>query len=306
MAWLECWAHQIHLMTGNYLAIASSFLEVLSEANKLIKWWNNHSYALAELWAYQMLLRYLILLVFLVAVATRWLSNFCSLNCVVWLENAVCGCVRKSRAKLLVAGGILAAAKEKAEEILTICERETFWLDLKRLFASTMLDSGIYSNDSSDRLCTHLKPLAIAANLFQAPYCRLDHVLLGLGHLYWSFKALPAEDALVTTKMHTTLEKCWKDTNQELFILGVFFNPFTRARCFNRNALSNSLLYTILTNTVKQFVCNNDQERKAIDINYDLFAAFNQYNSCEERYHPKAMCLKNFESQAEQLVSPWT
>lgn len=132
IGWLECWAHQIHLMTGNFLAISTDYMDAVSDANELIKWWNNHSYALAELWQHQLALNFSSLLVFLVAVTTRWLSNFCSLNRVLRLETAVRGCVLVAREKLRLAGGASAAAQEKAEQILAICARESFWADLKR------------------------------------------------------------------------------------------------------------------------------------------------------------------------------
>jgi hypothetical protein len=68
-------------------------------------------------------------------------------------------------------------------------------------------------------IANHLEPSAIAFNILQAPYCRLDMVLLTLGNLYRIFQNLPALDRQVTTTIHGSLERRWAKTDQELMRL---------------------------------------------------------------------------------------
>ena len=49
MPWLVvivCWAHQINLIVGDYLALRTDFLTCVPKALLVIKWMNNHSRAL--------------------------------------------------------------------------------------------------------------------------------------------------------------------------------------------------------------------------------------------------------------------
>ena len=89
------------------------------------------------------------------------------------------------------------------------------------------------------RIKTHLEPLAIAANITQASHTRLDHVLLTLANLYRIFVSKDIDDPLVQETMQRSLERRWKAvTEQDCFILSVFFNPYIRSSCFNPSTLS--------------------------------------------------------------------
>lgn len=153
------------------------------------------------------------------------------------------------------------------------------------------------------RIVKQLKPLAIAANLFQAPYCRLDHVLLGLGRLYWFYGSQPPDKQLVASKMQKSIEQRWNATDQELFILGLFFNPYIRTKCFNSATLPHATLYAILCNAVKRFICRNNEERTAIDRDSGLFDAFGDYISSQNKYSNAVMCVELYKQKAEEKVS---
>jgi hypothetical protein len=92
----------------------------------------------------------------------------------------------------------------------------------------------------------HLEPLAIAANVLQAPDCRLDTVLLTLANLFRIFHNLDIEDAIVKKTMHASLERRWGKTDQELMILAVFFNPYLRAHCFKRDVLPANKIFHLV------------------------------------------------------------
>jgi len=71
---------------------------------------------------------------------------------------------------------------------------------------------------TSCRLKLILEPLAIAKNVTQANYTRLDHVLLTLRNLYETYSMMtleqPIRDAVIDS-----LEKRWAAADQDVFIL---------------------------------------------------------------------------------------
>jgi len=56
----------------------------------------------------------------------------------------------------------------------------------------------------------HLKLLAIAVNITQAAFCRLDTVLLTFGFLVMQYQQMADEDDYITSaSIISCLEKCW-------------------------------------------------------------------------------------------------
>lgn len=79
------------------------------------------------------------------------------------------------------------------------------------------------------RTCSHLEPLAIAANITQASNTRLYHVLTTLANLYRIYSNLSsAEDLEVRDKVLASLEKRWAAADQDPFIAAVVLNPSLR------------------------------------------------------------------------------
>src|SRR6266702_1915157 len=77
------------------------------------------------------------------------------------------------------------------------------------------------------RTCSHLEPLAIAANITQASDTWLYHVLTTLANLYWIYLNLSlAEDLVVHNEVLASLEKRWAAVDQDPFIAVVILNPF--------------------------------------------------------------------------------
>jgi hypothetical protein len=56
----------------------------------------------------------------------------------------------------------------------------------------------------------HLEPLAIATNVTQASFCRLDQVLLTFGHLVMQYKSLTdPEDTVGCAAIIESIEARW-------------------------------------------------------------------------------------------------
>lgn len=75
----------------------------------------------------------------------------------------------------------------------------------------------------------HLQPLAVAANITQAAFCRLDEVLMTFGHLvlqYTEMAKADTEDNVACTAIIKSIETRWSKADQEVFIAAVVVNPF--------------------------------------------------------------------------------
>jgi len=79
----------------------------------------------------------------------------------------------------------------------------------------------------------HLEPLAIAANVTQAAFCRLDTVLLTFGFLVMQYQKMTGKaDCVASHSIISSLEKHWMAADQDIFIATVIVNPFFRAGPF--------------------------------------------------------------------------
>ena len=75
----------------------------------------------------------------------------------------------------------------------------------------------------------YLEPLAIATNIIQASFCRLDQVLVTFGFLIMRYSD-PAmdQDPMACDAIVNSLEKHWQKCDQEVFIAMVLVNPLFR------------------------------------------------------------------------------
>ncbi|KAF8984776.1 hypothetical protein BDQ17DRAFT_1436875 [Cyathus striatus] len=83
----------------------------------------------------------------------------------------------------------------------------------------------------------HLAPLAIAANLTQSSFCRLDEVLLTFGYLTMHFSSLPAEDIDISTAVLASIERRWAQSDNDVFIAATILNPFVKLNPFHKSWL---------------------------------------------------------------------
>ncbi|KAK6974145.1 hypothetical protein R3P38DRAFT_2472543, partial [Favolaschia claudopus] len=158
LATFECWAHQISLVTGNFLGIKLPWMESVKLALEVIKWFNHHGVALDLLRGQQQLMSAKTLALIL-PIVTRW----------------------------------FVASKNSKHRYVLVSSR----IKSDYVFAPASF--------------------AIAANLLQAPTCRLDTVATCLGNLFRLFDSAP--EPLVKKTVQSSLERRWGKTDQELMIL---------------------------------------------------------------------------------------
>lgn len=136
LATFECWAHQASLITGNYLSIQEEWMKASFGAHDIIKWFNNHSKALALLQKHQTDVSGHPLAL-LLPVPMRWTSQFTSMHRLLTQKDIINGCVSTYRPTLILAGGNRREQIEKASEIIELCRDDSFWLNLERYEYST-------------------------------------------------------------------------------------------------------------------------------------------------------------------------
>ncbi|KJA22371.1 hypothetical protein HYPSUDRAFT_1084456, partial [Hypholoma sublateritium FD-334 SS-4] len=91
----------------------------------------------------------------------------------------------------------------------------------------------------------YLEPLAIAANITQASFCRLDQVLLTFGFLVMRYKDEKMnQDEIGRSAIIKSLETRWSKCDQEVFVAAVIVNPFYQTLPFNVNDGEFSLWLT--------------------------------------------------------------
>ncbi|KAJ3713958.1 ribonuclease H-like domain-containing protein [Lentinula raphanica] len=178
------------------------------------------------------------------AVLTQWTSHYIAFDCLLDL--------RPTLVFILVTGD--AASKQKARGMLSLIEDTNFWLAIARMKS-------------------HLEPLAIAANITQAAFCRLDQVLLTFAYLYMHFDGLQEQvDREIRAAVCSSIEACWAKSDQEVFIAAVLLNPFVvnpfniRLEWLNRAGLLN-----IFARLFKRFFGHDILTQMLQNIN-DFFA----------------------------------
>ena len=144
----------------------------------------------------------------------------------------------------------------------------------------------------SYRIKTHLEPLAIAANIAQAAHTRLDHILLTLANLYRIFDTDQIDNPLIRETVQGSLERRWKAvTEQDCFILAVFFNPYIRASCFNAESLTPNRLIQMAKSAFKRFY---DE-----DADTEFIKAILDYSNRAGNYSDAAMLLDDHRKMAD-------
>src|SRR6266545_6015773 len=146
------------------------------------------------------------------------------------------------------------------------------------------------------RTCDHLEPLAIAANITQAPNTWLYHVLTTLANLYRIYSNLNPEDSGVHDKILASLEKHWRAADQEPFIVAVVLNPYLRGDFLGRDI---ALTPIRLCNMLKRLQLHVFREEADVDFQ----AAFMDYYNKHAEFFPEAMALVDWKTMAQWNVS---
>ncbi|PCH34787.1 hypothetical protein WOLCODRAFT_51179, partial [Wolfiporia cocos MD-104 SS10] len=107
-------------------------------------------------------------------------------------------------------------------------------------------------------------------------------------------------EADITRVIHESLEKRWKQTDQEVFILAVVLNPYLRTKCFRSGnaAITEASLSAMLGQ------CYQRMFGKAPDIY--LFQAFTDYLHYLSEFSEDHMALEQLKQLAEKVVSKET
>ena len=127
---LDCWAHQIQLVLGDYIKANNSVAATIKDANSVVKWFCNHSWALGQFNAEQRASNNGTL-AFIKAVITRWTAHYCSVSRLLELQPILRSLVIKKEAELIKSVGTVASLRESAKIIMRKIKDQTLWDNLE-------------------------------------------------------------------------------------------------------------------------------------------------------------------------------
>ncbi|KAI0362751.1 hypothetical protein OH77DRAFT_1379925, partial [Trametes cingulata] len=291
---LDCWAHQINLLVGDFFKGRRGYAQVMDQAEEIIKWFNNHSRALAMLRLEQQHQYSGRTVSLLYPVATRWSSRFMTCVRLLEIETAV-RCLVMSKLDQLV------QLTPKGKNVMETAQKQ----EKTRGLLLSALESSFW--DTLKSLRKHLEPLAVATNITQSDRTRLDDVLLTLGKLYTIYSDASEFDRETSQLMVDKLETRWRKqgSNREVFILAMVFNPYVRKDCFNPQnpALTPGELLNMFCRVYRRMM---QQEP-----NLELIVAFEEYLGRVGRWSDEALHLPKWKAQAEleqidiNLIDVW-
>jgi hypothetical protein len=148
------------------------------------------------------------------------------------------------------------------------------------------------------RMKLHLEPIAIATNVAQKKSTRADQVALMLANLYFVFM----DDAIeveVRDGIHHSLEKRWANSDQEVFILAIFFNPYIRGTCFR---LDNPYLNQMGLYNMAKRLYQRIFSTTGTFIDLDFHDAFFDYYHGRHEFTPEYMGLDEMRLMAQRDV----
>ncbi|KAI0703531.1 hypothetical protein C8T65DRAFT_578734, partial [Cerioporus squamosus] len=216
---LDCYAHQINLIVGNYLESKSTLLKVTNRADQLTAWLHRCTLVLSCIQERQLAKGQKAASV-LHPVKMRWMSHYIAYARVLYLGPTLRAIIADNEANgpghpTFLSGIKKPDARKQARNMIQILKDGQFWHDLSRVKL-------------------YLEPLAIAANIAQSAHCRLDQVLLTFGFLYSRFTTLCAEmgDTIGVDAILASIEKQWAKSDQAVFVLAAVLNPFNMLQPF--------------------------------------------------------------------------
>jgi hypothetical protein len=134
MPWLIvvlCWAHQINLIVGDYLALKLPFQDCVPKALTVIKWMNNHSRALG-IFRQEQLATFNKVLALIIPVITRWTAHYLSLRRLLTVEKALKAAWVKWSDIMIASAGSKSDDMAKAIAVQNIIEDPRFWYGIKK------------------------------------------------------------------------------------------------------------------------------------------------------------------------------
>ncbi|KAI9442952.1 ribonuclease H-like domain-containing protein [Lactarius indigo] len=233
----------VNLIVGDYFKAESIYVKHSKMASDLISWLRSKMYVLARLQEIQTQNGRPPLTV-IRAVLTRWTAHYLAFKRLLELELPLRTLITQdamasSDQQVFISPGLTTANKRKAREMKAVIEDSTFWHSLARLK-------------------THLEPLARAANVAQAAFCRLDQILLTFGSLSIYYREIMDQDpdnAIGCTAILNSIEKRWAKADQDIFIAAVLLNPFVKTAAFSPRVsfLTRAGVFTLLKRLYQRF-----------------------------------------------------
>ncbi|TFY66832.1 hypothetical protein EVG20_g4259 [Dentipellis fragilis] len=193
---VDCWAHQMNLVTGDILKHAAiKFKVALDDALEIVKWFNSHTRALGML-KDVMVQKFGRSLCLILPVMTRWTSHYLAVRRLLVVQRAFLQLLLDGKENdLVLAAGAKDDARAKAREIIKKLKRPGFFEDLKEYVLIAAL------------------------------------ILITIANLYRLFSN-PKYDGSIRCAVLRSLEKRWGKQDQGIFILAVVLNPFIWVSAF--------------------------------------------------------------------------
>lgn len=303
MMFLDCYAHQVNLVVGDYFKSQASVLEFADSATELISWLRSKTQILALLREIQAKYGEDAVKAVIRAVLTRWTAHYQAyarlLDLHVLLVMLVDMDSRRVETEQCVIAGD-AKAKKKAKVMVALIRNNTFWTSLLRYVNHSQLHVYIFDSWIS-RMKRHLEPLAIAANVTQAAFCRLDTVVLTFGFLVMRYQRMTEEgDRAASMSIIASLEKRWAAADQDIFVAAVIVNPFFQAApFFDHPRFVVSGIIELLGRLYARFFQEEPPETFSTELR-DYLTARGQYSEL------RATCRRHTTSAKQQVCFAFT
>ncbi|KXN92791.1 hypothetical protein AN958_04588 [Leucoagaricus sp. SymC.cos] len=217
---LDCYAHQINLIVGNYFKHGCTSLKYTDMAEELIFWIQSKTMLLGLIQEEQIRQNKQPTTI-ICPVLTCWTAHLCAYQCLLSTKSVLIAVVAtevgKDEANRLFTAGGDSKTKLKAKRMMNIIQDPLFWSSLQQV-------------------THHLEPLGAAANVIQVAFCWLDTVLITFGYLFHMYSEMMIdypEDEDACTEIISSLEQCWSKADQEPFIACLILNPLYQLSPFS-------------------------------------------------------------------------
>jgi hypothetical protein len=222
-----------NLIVGDLFKVKDDYVVYGDMAQELITWLCSKTHVLAMLREIQMVTVGKTLAV-LRAVLTRWLSHYLAYRRLLELRPALELLVTKHENQLMSTGD--ARSRRKTQAALDTIKNATFWHALARYSEKLILKIG---TNALHRWKTLLEPISLMTNIHQASQAKPEHVVISFGFLHFRYSRIENDtDLTARTAVLASLECCWGQCDQEVFIAAVIVNPFYKVAPFQKIPLT--------------------------------------------------------------------
>lgn len=134
------------------------------------------------------------------------------------------------------------------------------------------------------RVTRYLEPLAIAANIVQESFCRMDQVLLTFSFLVMKYRDEKMnQDPIGHDAIIHSIEARWSKTDQEVFISAVLVNPFYRTAPFAALPVFSKAHIRVLFTKLYRHFFNVQPPTEFIEHTYDFLDGKGFFRGLEDQ-----------------------